>query len=93
MEDFQYYRNNRANSWVSDGKLHIMPTPTALEYGEDFLYSGTIDLFSEDPEHPCNIGWSQDTLCRDSAGADIDGHSSPHDTHPGAGGGSHKIMS
>ena len=71
LEDFQYYRNNRANSWVSDGRLHIMPTPTAMEYGEDFLYSGTIDLFTEDPEHPCNIAWSQDTLCRDQAGVDI----------------------
>ena len=70
-EDFQYYRNNRANSWVSDGHLHIMPTPTAMEYGEDFLYSGTIDLFTEDPEHPCNIAWSQNTLCRDTAGVDI----------------------
>ena len=71
LEDFQYYRNNRANSWVSEGHLHIMPTPTALEYGEDFLYSGTLDLFTEDPEHPCNIAWSQDTLCRDQAGVDI----------------------
>ena len=70
-QDFQYYRNNRANSWVSDGHLHIMPTPTAMEYGEDFLYSGTIDLFTEDPEHPCNIAWSQNTLCRDTAGVDI----------------------
>ena len=71
LEDFQYYRNNRANSWVSDGHLNIMPTPTALEYGEDFLYTGTIDLFTEDPEHPCNIAWSQETLCRDQAGVDI----------------------
>ena len=71
LEDFQYYRNNRANSWVSEGHLHIMPTPTAMEYGEDFLYSGTLDLNTEDPEHPCNIAWSQDTLCRDQAGVDI----------------------
>ena len=71
LEDFQYYRNNRANSWVSDGRLHIMPTPTAMEYGEDFLYTGTLDLNTEDPEHPCNIAWSQDTLCRDQAGVDI----------------------
>ena len=46
-DDFQYYRNHRSNSWVSEGALHVMPTLTALEYGEDFLYSGCIDLNQE----------------------------------------------
>ena len=32
-QDFQYYRNNRANSWVSGGQLHLMPSLTAREYG------------------------------------------------------------
>ena len=30
-------------------------TFTADTYGEDFLESGELDLFEEDPEHPCNI--------------------------------------
>ena len=68
-EDFQYYRNSRANSWVSQGQLHIMPTVTALEVGEEVLYSGTLDLLTEDP--PCNIHYGRERLCRDEAGTDI----------------------
>ena len=47
QDDFQYYRNHRSNSWVSEGALHVMPTLTASEYGEDFLHSGCIDLNKE----------------------------------------------
>ena len=47
QDDFQYYRNHRSNSWVSEGALHVMPTLTALEYGDDFLYNGCIDLNTE----------------------------------------------
>lgn len=47
QDDFQYYRNHRSNSWVSEGALHVMPTLTAMEYGEDFLYNGCIDLNNE----------------------------------------------
>ena len=47
QDDFQYYRNHRSNSWVSEGALHVMPTLTAMEYGEDFLYNGCIDLNKE----------------------------------------------
>ena len=44
---------------VSEGALHVMPTLTGAEYGEDFLYSGCLDLHTEDPAHPCNIWWGQ----------------------------------
>ena len=44
---------------MSDGALHVMPTLTGAEYGEDFLYSGCLDLHTEDPAHPCNIWWGQ----------------------------------
>ena len=47
QDDFQYYRNHRSNSWVSEGALHVMPTLTASEYGEDFLHNGCIDLNKE----------------------------------------------
>ena len=72
---------------MSEGALHVMPTLTALEYGEDFLYSGCIDLNTEvgeaasqflfhclplqDPEHPCNIWYDKDHLCSDCSGEDI----------------------
>ena len=64
-------RNNRANSWVSDGLLHLMPTLTADEYGEEFLYSGELDLYEEDPDHPCNNGWDNYNLCYSRSGKDI----------------------
>ena len=71
LEDFQYYRNNRANSWVSDGQLHLMASLTAREYGEVFLSRGKLDLLSEDPAQPCNIQYGRDWLCGDKAGIDI----------------------
>ena len=70
-EDFHYTRNNRANSWVSGGHLHLMPTLTADEYGEEFLHSGKLDLYKEDPDHPCNIWYNREHLCYSQAGSDI----------------------
>ena len=43
-------------------KLHLLiltrrktrMTLTADTYGEDFLENGELDLFEEDPDHPCN---------------------------------------
>ena len=71
-EDFQYYRDDRANSWVRGGHLHIMPTLTGIQYGEQFLYSGTLDLRREEfGGRPCNIHYARERLCRDEAGEDI----------------------
>jgi len=42
--EFQYYRNDRRNSFVENGELTIIPTTTVSEYGDDFLYYGTLDL-------------------------------------------------
>lgn len=41
-DEFQYYRNNRKNSFVKDGVLHIRPTFVADELGEEFLLKGNI---------------------------------------------------
>ncbi|XP_064612240.1 beta-1,3-glucan-binding protein-like isoform X1 [Liolophura sinensis] len=43
--EFQFYTNNRSNSYVRDGTLYIKPTLTADKYGEAFLSSGTLDLW------------------------------------------------
>ena len=48
-----------------------MPTLTADEYGEEFLFSGELDLYEEDPDQPCNIGWDKDNLCYSRSGEDI----------------------
>ncbi|KAJ8916920.1 hypothetical protein NQ315_013391 [Exocentrus adspersus] len=42
--EFQWYNNDRNNSYTEDGIYHIRPTLLADDTGEDFLYSGTIDL-------------------------------------------------
>ncbi|KAG5674655.1 hypothetical protein PVAND_004609 [Polypedilum vanderplanki] len=44
LHEFQWYTNNRSNSFVEDGNLNLRPTLTADDFGEYFLYSGTLDL-------------------------------------------------
>ena len=39
---------------MKDGYLHIKPTLTADEFGEDFLYNETLNL-DINSEHKCNI--------------------------------------
>lgn len=47
--EFQYYLNNRRNSYVENGTLYIRPTLLADETGEEFLTSGTLDLNGGSP--------------------------------------------
>ncbi|XP_055641211.1 beta-1,3-glucan-binding protein-like [Toxorhynchites rutilus septentrionalis] len=54
--EFQWYTNNRSNSFVEDGKLFIRPTLTADEFGEGFLTSGTINLNGNRPIEQCTNG-------------------------------------
>uniref|UniRef100_H2YEM4 Uncharacterized protein n=1 Tax=Ciona savignyi TaxID=51511 RepID=H2YEM4_CIOSA len=51
--EFQYYTNNRTNSYVRDNTLFIKPTLTADHYGEAFLSSGTLDLWGSTPADLC----------------------------------------
>merc|ERR1719187_2152256 len=71
QESFHYTRNNRENSWVKDGVLNLMFTLTADTYGEEFLEDGELDLWEEDPDHPCNEKWGQAENCYSKAGVDI----------------------
>ncbi|XP_071446297.1 beta-1,3-glucan-binding protein-like [Hetaerina americana] len=59
-DEFQYYRNDRRNSYVKNGVLYIQPTLTAAEYGDDFLYQGQLQY------NNCNL-----KPCTSSAGKDI----------------------
>ena len=54
-DEFQYYRNNRTNSYVKNGLLYILPTLTADQYGEQFIYDGSIDLTGEGCMDDMNI--------------------------------------
>jgi len=51
--EFQYYSNNRSNSYAKDGKLYIKPTLTSDKYNEAFLTSGTLELWGSTPASVC----------------------------------------
>lgn len=51
--EFQWYSNNRSNSYVQDGRLHIVPTLLADEYGEGFLSSGVLNIHGGAPADEC----------------------------------------
>jgi beta-glucanase (GH16 family) len=51
--EFQWYTNSRENSYTEDGVLYIKPTLVADEMGEDFLYSGQLDLNGGAPADEC----------------------------------------
>ncbi|CAH1126331.1 unnamed protein product [Ceutorhynchus assimilis] len=51
--EFQWYLNNRTNSYVNGGNLHISPSFVSTDNGEDFLYSGTLDLNGGIPTDQC----------------------------------------
>ena len=71
-KDLAYYRQNLSNQNVSNGVLHVDHTFTGFDYGEEFLYSGELDLNTLDPEHPCNQPWGdKDVYCKQTSGPDI----------------------
>ncbi|XP_064620833.1 beta-1,3-glucan-binding protein-like [Lineus longissimus] len=51
--EFQYYTNNRSNSYVRDGNLYLKPTLTSDKIGEGTLRSGTLDLWGAAPPNLC----------------------------------------
>jgi beta-glucanase (GH16 family) len=56
--EFQWYTNNRSNSYAKDGVLFIRPTLTSGDFGEEFIYSGTLDIEGGTPYEYCtNRKW------------------------------------
>ena len=53
-EEFQWYVNDRANSYTTGGNLHIKPTFTSDIFGEGFLSSGRVII----PEWECTEEWN-----------------------------------
>ncbi|XP_018331866.1 beta-1,3-glucan-binding protein-like [Agrilus planipennis] len=51
--EFQWYTNNRTNSFTKDGILYIYPTLTADHLGEKALYSKTLSLWGGSPSSSC----------------------------------------
>lgn len=53
--EFQYYTNNRSNSFVEDGILHFRPTLLSEEIGEDAVRSNyhTLNIWGAQPADLC----------------------------------------
>ncbi|XP_025829534.1 beta-1,3-glucan-binding protein-like [Agrilus planipennis] len=51
--EFQYYTNNRSNSFVSNGMLNIVPTLLADDIGESALTSAQLNLWGGSPVETC----------------------------------------
>ncbi|KAJ8935957.1 hypothetical protein NQ318_015792 [Aromia moschata] len=51
--EFEWYLNNRTNSYTDNGVLHINPTLLADETGNDYLYSGTLEIYGGSPADSC----------------------------------------
>ncbi|CAG4937642.1 unnamed protein product [Colias eurytheme] len=56
--EFQYYSNNRTNSYTRDGILYIKPSLTSDQFGEHFLTSGLLNVEGGAPADRCtNPQW------------------------------------
>nr|XP_002740986.2 PREDICTED: beta-1,3-glucan-binding protein-like [Saccoglossus kowalevskii] len=51
--EFQLYTNNRSNSYVRDGVLYIKPTLLSETYGDDFIMTGSLDIWGAAPADIC----------------------------------------
>ncbi|XP_065664112.1 beta-1,3-glucan-binding protein [Hydra vulgaris] len=66
--EFQYYTNNRSNSFVKDGVLYLKPTLTKDTFGEEFLYNGTLNLWGSTPWTTCTS--NLDSGCKRKGSSD-----------------------
>jgi len=51
--EFEYYTNNRTNSWTKDGVLYMQPTFTADTMGENNMKTGGLNLWGSTPADEC----------------------------------------
>uniref|UniRef100_A0A182KD84 GH16 domain-containing protein n=1 Tax=Anopheles christyi TaxID=43041 RepID=A0A182KD84_9DIPT len=51
--EFQWYQNNRSNSYCENGIFYIRPTLLADDTGEAFLSSGTLNIHGSEPANQC----------------------------------------
>lgn len=56
--EFQYYNNNRTNSFTHSGRLFIRPSLTSDQFGESFLANGHLNIEGGAPADRCtNPQW------------------------------------
>jgi len=51
--EFEYYTNNRTNSFVKNGTLFLQPTLTEDTFGVDTLRTGAMDIWGSTPADRC----------------------------------------
>ena len=51
--EFEWYTNNRTNSFVKDGVLYLQPSYTAETIGDDALASGDYNIWGGTPASLC----------------------------------------
>ena len=51
--EFEWYSNNRTNSFVEDGVLYLQPTLTADNIGEDQLHTADFNIWGGTPASTC----------------------------------------
>lgn len=51
--EFEYYFNNRTNSFVEDGVLHLQPCLTSDLYGVENMLTTDLDLWGTTPGDSC----------------------------------------
>jgi len=51
--EFEYYTNNRTNSFTKEGVLYLQPTLTSDTIGEDELKTGSMDLWGGNAADQC----------------------------------------
>ena len=47
--EFEYYTNNRTNSFVKEGVLHLQPTFLEDTIGENAFKTGSMDIWGASP--------------------------------------------
>ena len=51
--EFEWYLNNRSNSYVKDGVLYLLPTLTADAITEEAMMYGEMDIWGSTPTDLC----------------------------------------
>lgn len=80
--EFQWYVNDRFNSYTTGGALHIKPSFTADIYGEEFLRSGRVIIPPDQCTHSdwngCDRQGTPDNIINPIRSAIVTTHNSFH---------------
>jgi len=69
--EFEYYTNNRSNSYVRDSILYIKPTLTADKIGWNNMMSSTMDIWGGSPADLCTSNFNYGCLRTGGGGGNI----------------------